>query len=60
MEKAEKLQSMTPIGQSKEEILMWLMNEYGRDLKRLAFTYVKQEQMAEDIVQDVFVKCYKT
>jgi RNA polymerase sigma factor (sigma-70 family) len=59
MEKAEELQSMTPIGQSKEEILMWLMKEYGRDLKRLAFTYVKQEQLAEDIVQDVFVKCYK-
>lgn len=59
MEKAEELRSMSFKGQGKDEILIWLMEEYGRSLVRLAFTYVKQEQLAEDIVQDVFVKCYK-
>lgn len=59
MEKAEELKSINPKGPHKDEILMWLMKEYGRDLVRLAFTYVKQKHLAEDIVQEVFVKCYK-
>jgi RNA polymerase sigma factor (sigma-70 family) len=42
----------------KDELLIWLMDEYGKQLVRLAFIYVKNEQMAEDIVQDVFEKCY--
>ncbi|MGM0806907.1 MAG: sigma-70 family RNA polymerase sigma factor [Bacillota bacterium] len=44
---------------SRDELLIWLMDEYGKRLVRLAFMYVKNEQLAEDIVQDVFEKCYK-
>lgn len=44
---------------SKEELIVWLMKEYGQSLVWVAYTYVKQEQLAEDIVQEVFVKCYK-
>lgn len=44
---------------SKEERVEWLMNEYGRNITRLAFTYTKQQQLAEDIAQEVFIKCYK-
>ncbi|MET3726856.1 RNA polymerase sigma-70 factor (ECF subfamily) [Fictibacillus halophilus] len=44
---------------SKDELIVWLMKEYGKSLVRVAYTYVKQEQLAEDIVQEVFVKCYK-
>ncbi|MGA4722195.1 sigma-70 family RNA polymerase sigma factor [Fictibacillus nanhaiensis] len=43
---------------NKDELLIWLMDEYGIQLVRLAFMYVKNEQLAEDIVQDVFEKCY--
>jgi RNA polymerase sigma factor (sigma-70 family) len=43
---------------NKDELLVWLMDEYGRSLVRLAFMYVKNEQLAEDIVQDAFIKCY--
>lgn len=55
----EEVTNRIPPKQNREELLMWLMEEYGRSLVRLAYTYVKQEQLAEDIVQDVFVKCYK-
>lgn len=44
---------------SREEKLVWLMNEYGTDVARLAFTYTKQKQLSEDIAQEVFIKCYE-
>lgn len=44
---------------SNEEKLEWLMNEYGGNVARLAFTYMKQKQLAEDIAQEVFIKCYE-
>lgn len=44
---------------SKEEHLEWLMDEYGDMVMRLAYTYVKQKQLAEDISQEVFISCYK-
>jgi RNA polymerase sigma factor (sigma-70 family) len=44
---------------SKEEQLSWLMDEYGDMVVRLAYTYVKQKQLAEDISQEVFLSCYK-
>lgn len=44
---------------SKEERLEWLMNAYGDDIARLAFTYMKNKQLSEDIAQEVFIKCYE-
>jgi RNA polymerase sigma factor (sigma-70 family) len=44
---------------SQEEKLAWLMKEYGNDVIRIAYTYLKQEQLAEDVAQDVFIKCYE-
>ncbi|QOR68094.1 sigma-70 family RNA polymerase sigma factor [Cytobacillus suaedae] len=44
---------------SKEAKLEWLMEEYGDMVMRLAYTYVKQKQLAEDISQEVFISCYK-
>lgn len=35
-----------------------IMDRYGEDLARLSYTYVKDYQIAEDIVQDVFLKLY--
>ncbi|RSD29103.1 sigma-70 family RNA polymerase sigma factor [Mesobacillus subterraneus] len=35
------------------------MNAYGNDVIRLAFTYLKQKELAEDVAQDVFIKCYE-
>jgi RNA polymerase sigma factor (sigma-70 family) len=44
---------------NEEDKLVWLMDEYGDDITRLAFTYTKQKQLAEDIAQEVFIKCYE-
>ena len=33
--------------------------EHGEDLLRLAYTYVKKHDVAEDIVQDVLIKAYE-
>lgn len=44
----------------KECYLNEAMEQYGDYLKRLIFTYVKDIQKAEDIVQDVFIKFYKS
>jgi RNA polymerase sigma factor (sigma-70 family) len=55
----ERKHSEMPNDLSKEERLEWLMNEYGNDVVRLAFTYVKHKQQSEDIAQEVFIKCYQ-
>ncbi|WP_144481397.1 sigma-70 family RNA polymerase sigma factor [Cytobacillus oceanisediminis] len=44
---------------NREEKLKWLMNAYGNDVIRIAYTYLKQKQLAEDVAQDVFIKCYE-
>ncbi len=43
---------------SKEELFIRLLDLYGDMVKRVAFTYVKDIKLAEDIVQEVFIKCY--
>ncbi|MEH7180595.1 sigma factor [Neobacillus vireti] len=61
MEKINSTASPSPFGQlSKEDQLSWLMEEYGDMVVRLAFTYVKQKQLAEDISQEVFISCWLT
>jgi RNA polymerase sigma-70 factor (ECF subfamily) len=44
---------------NREEKLKWLMKKYGNDVIKIAYTYLKQKQLAEDVAQDVFIKCYK-
>lgn len=36
-----------------------LMREYGNDVLRTAYSYVKDKFTAEDIFQEVFIKAYK-
>lgn len=44
----------------KERLLYEAMEQHGDYLKRLVYTYVKELQKTEDIVQDVFIKFYKS
>ena len=44
---------------TKLQLLETAMEEYGELLIRLALTYVKNRQVAEDITQDVFVKAFE-
>lgn len=45
--------------ESKEEKLIWLMDKYGDMVVRVAFSYLKQKQLAEDVSQEVFISCYQ-
>lgn len=36
-----------------------IMDEYGDRLTKLSYNYTKDWSLAEDIVQDVFITCYK-
>lgn len=46
------------VGYSKENLLESLIDDYGTELKRIAFLYVKDQALAEDIIQEVFISCY--
>jgi RNA polymerase sigma-70 factor, ECF subfamily len=37
-----------------------IMNRYGQEILQLSFSYVKNKQIAEDLTQEIFVKCYKS
>ena len=45
--------------EEKDYILEKIMIEYGNELVRLAFSYVKDAEIAKDMVQNTFIKCYK-
>ncbi|ETI66456.1 RNA polymerase factor sigma C [Neobacillus vireti LMG 21834] len=36
-----------------------IMSRYGQDILQLVYSYVRNKQLAEDLTQDIFVKCYK-
>lgn len=37
-----------------------IMQKYGQDILQLVFSYVNNTTIAEDLTQDIFVKCYKS
>lgn len=43
----------------KEEWLEEIMDEYGECLTKFAYNYLKDWDMAQDVVQDVFIICFK-
>ncbi|MDR7237535.1 sigma-70 family RNA polymerase sigma factor [Neobacillus drentensis] len=45
--------------EDKEVIIDEMMNRYGQEVLRLVFSYVNNRTIAEDLTQDIFVKCYK-
>ncbi|WP_164908532.1 sigma-70 family RNA polymerase sigma factor [Halobacillus litoralis] len=47
-----------PEVQAEKRLEMWIQ-EYGHDLKWLAYSYVKDYSTAEDITQETFIKAYQ-
>jgi RNA polymerase sigma-70 factor, ECF subfamily len=43
---------------SREEILIYLMKQFGEEIIRLVFTFIKSRPQAEDISQEVFISLY--
>ncbi|KZE68959.1 RNA polymerase factor sigma C [Fictibacillus phosphorivorans] len=46
--------------ENKEHVLSEAMNEHGQDLLQLVYSYVNNKTVAEDLTQDIFVKCYNS
>lgn len=44
---------------NEEFWLSELMDNYGDDIVRLAYSYVRDQSTAEDIAQNTFIKCYQ-
>ncbi len=44
--------------ENKDELIDEIMNQYGQEILQLAYSYVKQQETAEDLTQEIFVKCY--
>lgn len=42
-----------------EEIVTDLMDRHGTSILRLAYSYVRNKQTAEDLSQEIFIKCYQ-
>jgi RNA polymerase sigma-70 factor, ECF subfamily len=43
---------------SKDDLIIQLIDSYWLSVKKLAFTYVRDWSLAEDVTQDVFIKCH--
>ncbi|BCB02467.1 sigma-70 family RNA polymerase sigma factor [Bacillus sp. KH172YL63] len=47
------------ISLTKDDLLEEVMSRYGKEVLYIAYTYVKDHSVAEDIAQEVFVKFYQ-
>lgn len=43
-----------------EVVLDELMSNYGQQILQLVYSYVNNQAIAEDLTQDIFVKCYQS
>ncbi|HFF3190975.1 sigma-70 family RNA polymerase sigma factor [Bacillus cereus] len=46
--------------EDKEDLIDEIMNKYGQEVLQLVYSYVNNKEVAEDVMQDIFVKCYKS
>jgi RNA polymerase sigma-70 factor (ECF subfamily) len=46
--------------EDKEVLIDEIMTRYGQEILQLVYSYVKNQGLAEDLTQDIFIKCYKS
>ena len=46
--------------EEKEILIDELMDQYGQEILQLSYSYVRSRELAEDLTQDIFVKCYQS
>lgn len=44
---------------NEEELLDEVMTRYGQGVLELVYSYVRDQSLAEDLTQEIFIKCYK-
>jgi RNA polymerase sigma-70 factor, ECF subfamily len=42
-----------------EDVINQIMDLYGQDILQLVYSYVRNKNIAEDLTQEIFIKCYK-
>ncbi|MBO1511524.1 sigma-70 family RNA polymerase sigma factor [Metabacillus bambusae] len=42
-----------------EEVIAEIMKRYGQEILQLVYSYVNNRAIAEDLTQEIFIKCYK-
>ncbi|HEY4552969.1 MAG TPA: sigma-70 family RNA polymerase sigma factor [Bacillaceae bacterium] len=52
------MEELNPQMRDHDERIESIMNDYGEEIKRLVYTYVKSHSAAEDITQEVFLTVY--
>ncbi|MEC3882136.1 sigma-70 family RNA polymerase sigma factor [Halobacillus sp. HZG1] len=45
--------------QDKERAIQEIMDTYGQSVLQLVYSYVKNQAIAEDLTQEIFMKCYR-
>ncbi|SOC15650.1 RNA polymerase sigma-70 factor [Ureibacillus xyleni] len=56
----EEITSTIITADNREELIDELMSTYGQDILQLVYAYVHNETIAEDLTQEIFVKCYRS
>lgn len=46
--------------EDRHQALERIMDHYGQDILQLVYSYVQNKVVAEDLTQEIFVKCYKS
>lgn len=44
---------------SRDDFIDYVFNEFNDEIFRFSYTYVKRKDIAEDLTQEIFIKCYK-
>ncbi|WP_353056960.1 sigma-70 family RNA polymerase sigma factor [Metabacillus litoralis] len=42
-----------------DEVIDEMMKRYGQEILQLVYSYVNNKAVAEDLTQEIFIKCYK-
>lgn len=42
-----------------EDVIDEIMKRYGQEILQLVYSYVNNKAVAEDLTQEIFIKCYK-
>jgi RNA polymerase sigma-70 factor, ECF subfamily len=46
--------------EDKQLMIDEIMNMHGQEILQLVYSYVNNKQVAEDLTQEIFIKCYKS
>lgn len=52
-------ETITASSLSRDQVVEELMTNYGQEVLQLVYTYVHDAPLAEDLTQEIFIKCYK-